>query len=388
LSGSIVVFVLSTILFLAGMLFLWWVGRHLHLGAPITVSKPDPDSPLISIIIPARDEARNIRHCIESLQMQTYPRWEMVVVNDHSTDGTPDIVSEYALKDPRISLLNSKPLPSDWVGKSHAMAQGADQATGDWLCFIDADTFASPELLASTFAEARDSQADLISILTTQELKSFWENVISSVAFSGCALVYDFDRINDSRTPDAMAIGQFILIRRKVYEDLGGHHTLHDSILEDRALAEMVKRAGHRILLKDGRGLARTRMYTSFTEIWEGWVKTIYPGMRDQTWMLLVIAGASILGACIFPLWWFAALGWWVLSGSPLAGLVFLEATVFWIYFLREVTDDMASFGISRWYALTVPVGLFIFAAMMLDSYFRSLTGHGLKWKGRTYQTK
>lgn len=388
MSGPIVIFVLSTLLFLGGMLFLWWVGRHLHLGDPIPVSNPDPESPLISIIIPARDEARNIRNCMESLQRQTYPRWEMIVVNDHSTDSTPNIVAELASGDPRISLLNSKPLPPDWVGKSHAMAQGADQAKGDWLCFIDADTFASPELLASTFAEAYFNKADLISILTTQELKSFWENVISSVAFAGCALVYDFDRINDPGTPDAMAIGQFILVRRKVYEDLGGHHTLHDSILEDRAIAEMVKHAGHRILLKDGRGLARTRMYTSFKEIWESWVKTIYPGLRDQPWMLVVIAGALLLGACIFPLWWFGALAGWILSGNPLAGLVFLEAAIFWIYFLREATDDFASFGISRWYALTVPLGLFIFGAMMLDSYFRSLSGHGLTWKGRTYQTK
>jgi chlorobactene glucosyltransferase len=385
---TIALVVLSTLLFLGGMLFLWWVGRHLHLGDPIPVSKPDPDGPLISIIIPARNEARNIRRCIENLQQQTYPRWEMIVVNDLSTDSTPDIVAEFASADPRIRLLNGKPLPPDWVGKSHAMAQGADTAKGDWLCFIDADTFASPELLASTFAEAHQRQADLISILTTQEFRSFWENVISSVAFSGCALVYDFDRINDPQMPDAMAIGQFILIRRKVYEDLGGYHTLHNSILEDRAIAEMVKRAGYGILLKDGRSLASTRMYTSFKEIWEGWVKTIYPGMRDQTWMLLIIAGSAILAACFFPLWWFAALGWWFLSGSLPAGLVLLEATIFWIYFLREITDDMALFGISRWYALTIPVGLSIFGAMMLDSYIRSLSGHGLTWKGRTYQTK
>ena len=140
--------------------------------------------------------------------------------------------------------------------------------------------------------------------------------------------------------------------------------------------------------MKDGRNLACTRMYTSFREIWEGWVKTIYPGMRDQPGMLLFIAAASILAAWIFPSWWFVALGWWLLSGSLSAGLVLLEAGIFWVYFLSKIADAMASFGIPRRYAFTAPVGLFLFGAMMLDSYFRGHSRRGLIWKGRTYQRR
>jgi chlorobactene glucosyltransferase len=284
--------------------------------------------------------------------------------------------------------LRSRPLPAGWVGKSHALAQGAEVAQGDWLCLLDADTFSAPDLLASTHHEARVCGADLLSILTNQELNSFWERIISPVAFSGLAFVYDLKRINDPRLPDAMAIGQFILIRRTVYDETGGHHALSDSILEDREIAETVKRAGHTILLVDGRALASVRMHTSLKEIWESWVKTIYPGLRGQPEMVLCLAGAFFLSALIFPAWWIAALIGLLLVRSLAAALVFLEATLFWAYFLRNRIIDLASYKIPAAYALAAPVGIIYFSGMMLDSYYRVRSGRGLTWKGRTYLTK
>jgi chlorobactene glucosyltransferase len=382
---TIALIALSTLLLLAGLALTLWIERHLNFGAPIPVSAPDPDGPLISILIPARNESRNIRRCIECVRAQTYTRWEMIVIDDHSTDDTPGIVGAFAAQDPRIRLLRSKPLPAGWVGKSHALAQGAEAAQGEWLCLLDADVFAAPELLAATYHEARVRGADLLSILTHQELNSFWERVISPVAFSGLALVYDLKRINDPRLPDAMAIGQFILIRRTVYDETGGHHALSGSILEDREIAETVKRAGHTILLIDGRALARVRMHTSLKEIWESWVKTIYPGLHGQPEMVLFLAGAFILGALIYPAWWIAAAIGLVLDRSLPAALVFLEATIFWAYFLRNRIIDLASYKIPAPYALAAPLGIIYFSSMMLDSYYRVRSGRGLTWKGRTY---
>jgi chlorobactene glucosyltransferase len=387
--GLIIILVaLSTLLLLGGMAFILWIERHLNLGAPVPVSPPDPDGPLISILIPARNESRNIRRCLECVRAQNYTRWEAIIIDDHSTDDTPAIVAEFAAQDPRINLLRSKPLPDGWVGKSHALAQGAKAARGEWLCLLDADTFAAPELLASTFHEARVRGADLLSILTNQELLGFWERVISPVAISGLALVYNLERINNPRFPDAMAIGQFILIRRKVYEEIGGHHALSNSILEDRAIAETVKRAGHRILLIDGRALARVRMHTSLKEIWESWVKTIYPGLRDQPGMVFFLAGIFITGALIFPAWWIAALIGLFFIRNLSAAFIFLEATLFWVYFLRNRILDLKLYKIPAVYSLTVPIGIIYFTSMMLDSYFRVRSGRGLTWKGRTYMAK
>ncbi len=385
---TIALVVLSTVLFLGGMTFIIWIELHLNLGTPVPVSPPDPDGPLISVLIPARNESRNIRRCIECIRTQTYTRWEMIVIDDHSTDETPGIVKEIAAQDPRVRLLRSKPLPPGWVGKSHALAQGAKVARGEWLCLLDADTFAAPALLASTFHEAKTRGADLLSILTNQELHSFWERVISPVAFSGLALVYDLKRINDPHMPDAMAIGQFILIRRTVYEETGGHHALSDSILEDRAIAETVKRAGHTMLLVNGRALASVRMHTSLKEIWESWVKTIYPGLRDHPEMVLFIAGSAIVGALIVPAWWIAAwIGLFFIRDLP-AGVIFLEATLFWLYFLRNRIVELASYKVPVAYALTAPIGIIYFSLMMLDSFFRVRSGRGLIWKGRTYLAK
>jgi chlorobactene glucosyltransferase len=388
MSWTLIFFALSTLLLLVGMVFIGWITHQLRLGAPVPVSPPDPDAPLISVLTPARNEARNIRRCIECIRAQTYPRWEMIVIDDHSTDETPAIVAELAAQDRRIRLLRSDPLPDGWVGKSHALAQAAREARGEWLCLLDADTFGGPELLASAYREAKIRGADLLSILTRQELGTFWEKVISPVAFSGLAVVYDIERINDPAQPDAAAIGQFILIRREVYERTGGHHALSDSILEDRAIAETVKRAGHTILLKDGRALASTRMHTSLAEIWESWVKTIYPGLKDKPKAVLYLAGSAILGAVAFPLWWILALVGLIAFRNPPAALVFAEATAFWIYFLSTRIANLSSYGVSPLYSLTAPIGIVYFSAMMLDSYFRVLSGRGFTWKGRTYQAK
>ncbi|MBN1439392.1 MAG: hypothetical protein JW929_08290 [Anaerolineales bacterium] len=228
----------------------------------------------------------------------------------------------------------------------------------------------------------------LLSILTHQELQSFWERVISPVAFSGLALVYDLERINDPHCPDAMAIGQFILIRREVYDEVGGHHALSDSILEDRGLAETVKRAGHSILLKDGRSLASVRMHTSLGEIRESWVKTIYPGFRDRPEAALYLAVVFILGALAFPAWWIASIFGLVFLRDLPTLLIFAEATAFWAYLLRNRLLNLSAYKVPPGYALTVPVGILSFSGMMLDSYFRVRSGQGLTWKGRTYQAK
>ncbi|MBN1438452.1 MAG: glycosyltransferase family 2 protein [Anaerolineales bacterium] len=146
---------LSTLMFLGGMGFVLWIERHHDLGAPIALAEPAADGPLISILIPARNEARNIRRCLEGVRAQTYSRWEAVVIDDNSADDTPQIVASFAARDSRIRLVRGTPLPARWVGKSHALAQGAQAAKGEWLCMLDADTFAAPELLASTYQEAQ-----------------------------------------------------------------------------------------------------------------------------------------------------------------------------------------------------------------------------------------
>jgi chlorobactene glucosyltransferase len=376
---------LSTVLLLCGMLFAWSLFRLLKTGPPIPITPPRPDAPLISVIIPARNEARNIRRCVDQLLAQSYRSFELIVINDHSTDDTLAILEEMAARDTRLRVIQSEALPPGWKGKPHALVQGVRESRGDWLCFIDADTFAGPELLASTLCEAQVCHSDLLSIYTKQELGSFWEKVICPVAFTGFFLFYNLERINDPAHPDATSIGQFILIRRAVYEAIGGHHAVRDTFLDDRFLAERAKQAGHHIRLADGQALARTRMHTSLREIWESWVRTIYPGMRDQPAAPFLLAPGLILSTLVYCIWPIGALFSLAAGGGLAAFLILIEACVFWACFLMVRAASVQSYGISRFYAFLTPLGMILFCAMILDSAYRGITGRDFAWKGRTY---
>ena len=387
--------ILSSVGFLVGLGIVYWMHSQYHLEV---TAKPVPPPmgpvetlPLITVIIPARNEARNIERCVREVLAQTYPRLQVIVVDDRSTDDTPRILAMLEAEHrntgtgPSLQIVQGKDMPSGWAGKPHALFQGAALAGGSWLCFLDADTFASPELVASAYATAVAHQADLFSILTRQELGTFWEKVIQPLVFTALSIGFSPRRVNDPRYPDAIANGQFIFIRASVYAAVGGHAALRDQIVEDKALAVLVKHSGYRLLVADGQMLARTRMYTSLSEIWEGWTKNIYLGMRDQLALLVVGACVGLLGALVLPFWLVGAVSWFLLSGLSWAGLAALQAVILWIVLIYIRMQASRAFGISPGYAFTFPLGAIIFTGMMFFSAWNVLTRRGVTWKGRRY---
>jgi chlorobactene glucosyltransferase len=346
------------------------------------------DASLISVIVPARDEERNIRRCVEALLAQSYPNFELIVLDDRSTDATPRILAELARRAKRLHVLCGEALPPGWAGKPHALFQAAVSARGEWLCFMDADTFVSAQALASVYAAARESSADLFSIFTRQELGSFWEKVVLPLVFTGLSVGFNPRKVNDPDKPDAIANGQFIFIKSKVYQALGGHAAIKASIVEDRDLATLVKQSGYHLVVADGRAVASTRMYTSLPEMWEGWTKNIFLGLKDRPGLLLLGAfGAfvSVFAALLLPLWLLGGLVWWFAGGSTFAVAVAVEAAVLWgslIFWRVLVCRNM---GISAGYALTTPLGAGVFAAMMFASAWKVLSRRGVTWKGRRY---
>ena len=378
---------LSTLALAAGSALTWYLHRFRGLGIQVRpgAAAAGGGGPLISIIVPARNEARNIERCVAGLLAQSYQNYEIIVVDDRSTDDTSAILRRMAAGDTRLRLVPGDPLPPGWAGKPHALAQGVAAARGEWLCFVDADTFARPQALAATYASAQAYQADLFSILTGQKLGTFWEKVVMPVVLSGLAFGFPPERVNDPKRPDAVANGQFILIRRKVYDAVGGHAALRASLVEDKDLAEAVKRAGYRLVLADGQELAETRMYTSLGELWEGWTKNMFLGLRGRPWLLALGAVASLAGALALPAWLPAGLIWLARGGGlPALGVV-VEAAAVWGLVLYARVLVAQGLKISPWYALSLPLGAGIFAAMMFTSTMRVLTGKGVVWKGRIY---
>ena len=392
------ILLLSTLAFLLALLITWWVHSRVQMDVIVKPStlQPGHPAPFISVIVPARNEARNIRRCLEALLAQEYPSFEIIVVDDRSTDATPQILAQLQREQearsggggaaPPFKVVQGVDLPKGWAGKPHALLQGVAIATGEWYCFVDADTFARPDLLSSTYNTAVQHEADMFTMLTRQELVGFWERVIQPLVFTALSIGFPFERVNDPHKPDAIANGQFILIRREAYQGAGGHAAVKERIDEDRALAATVKGAGYRLLIANGWEVASTRMYTTLPEIWEGWTKNIYLGMRDQLGLLSFGAFVGLLGALILPGWLLLGGLWILLGGGTAAWVVAIQALLAWAFLLYYRVRAADAFEIPRPYALTLPLGSLMLTAMMFTSTYKVLSGQGVSWRGRTYK--
>ena len=261
-----------------------WLSRHLKLsrearsGNLLTEDRAtNAELPFLSVVIAAKDEQANIGRCVRTLLEQDYPDFEVIVVNDRSTDETAEIVQRLAEEDRRLRLINVGELPPGWCGKNHAMHVGVGQARGQYICMMDADCRqTSRHSLRAAVAYALDSGTDLLSVLPNLELVGFWENVVQPVCGGIMMIWFSPEKVNDPARPQAYANGAFMLMRRAAYDAIGGHQAVRDKVNEDMHLAARVKAAGLKLRVVRNRGLYLVRMYTSLRDIVQGWSRIFY----------------------------------------------------------------------------------------------------------------
>ena len=348
-------------------------------GAPV------PDAPRVSVVIPARNESRNIERCVRSVLGAAYPDFEVIVVDDHSTDGTGDIARRISRDDSRLHVVDAPALPDGWFGKQWACATGARESTGDLLLFTDADTKHSPDLLPRAVNAMRSRGAELFSVAGNQEMHSFWERIIQPQMFALLSIRYGgSEHVSNTKRPvDAIANGQFILVRRDSYDAMGGHAAVRDRVAEDMALAQTFVAARRRIALFVANDQLSTHMYSSLSELIAGWGKNIYAGGR-----MAALGGA--LGRAAYPFF---------LLGMPLFGLVPVVVllaglcgivTSQWLVWSAIVIIVSLLFwgalyrymGESPGYALLYPLGLVMLFVIALGGVRR---GQRVEWKQRSY---
>jgi glycosyltransferase involved in cell wall biosynthesis len=230
---------------------------------------------LISAIVPARDEEDVIAACIASLALQPEIA-EILVVNDHSSDRTAEIVRSLMPRIPRLRLLEAPAVPDGWVGKNNAVWHGASEARHSWLLFTDADAQLENGATARALKIFQDSGPALISFSPEQVMRTWYEKSLIPFVYCRLARRFSFDKVNDPRSPDAAANGQFLLVHRDAYAAAGGHAAVAGEVLEDVALAKRVKSLGYRLWFAPGKGIVRARMYRSFAAMWEGWKKNLF----------------------------------------------------------------------------------------------------------------
>jgi len=228
-------------------------------------------SPEVSVIVPARNEEASLAACLESLVAQPGVSFEVIVVDDGSTDRTREVTQSFS----RVTLIAARPLPPGWSGKSNAMFSGAQQARGLWLLFTDADTVHKQGSLARSLDEAKRFGVALLSYSPEQEVRGFWAKAVMAVIFGELACTYRPKEICDPSKSVAAANGQYMLIRRDTHLKIAERAEVHASLLEDVAVAKAVKQSGDRIRFRLAADAVRTRMYRNFAELRDGWTKNL-----------------------------------------------------------------------------------------------------------------
>ena len=353
---------------------------------------PPENGPLISVLVPARNEARNIEACVRSLLLQDYPHYELLVLDDHSEDSTAAIVEKLMaeVRNPRVTarLLRGQPLPDGWCGKNWACHQLADAAKGEFLLFTDADTIHSPGTVSSAMDYACRNDASLLSswprLLTGTLGEKLIVPVIPLIGFGFCPLwllrlVQRKGLRFDSRLARAISAsnGQFMFFKREAYERIGGHAAVRAHLVEDVALGrEVAARMGEgmRLFNCDGVQFSTVRMYRSLGETWEGFTKNmraVFEGQSVAFWLFGLAQWTCLFAPFVFIF----------TAPHPVWRIVAAQVAV--IYLIRVLLA--LRFRTSWLGAFLHPIGMFLMMLIGLNSWRRSI-GSGVVWKGRTYR--
>ena len=358
------------------------VSRQKSLSATTNLRLTATDAPLVSILIPARNEERRVLEaCIRSILAQDYGNFEVIAVNDRSTDKTGEILGTIAKSDERLRVIEGQELPPGWLGKPYAMHQALDHARGEWILATDADMIFEPAVLRTASDRALASNGDALTLVPRFETGSFWERVVIPTWEWVFLMFTIFYRINDPKSDRAAAIGGFFLIRRTVLDGVGSYAGLKDEVMEDVRLAERVKRLGARMMIDRAPALIRTRMYSTFAEMWECSTKNWFSGVNFSFPFALLCVLSTYLGAVVPALIALVSVAA-IASGADLSSLL-VPAALSWLFQVLVMAIVSRRSGVSPLYALTAPLGLALIYAMLFDSSIRITTGRGVTWKGR-----
>jgi chlorobactene glucosyltransferase len=351
------------------------------LKVPRSDSKVPEPAPLVSILVPARDEEVNIGNCLESLRKQDYPNFEVLVLDDNSVDNTAGIVEQVVAKDNRVGLLRGAPLPEDWAGKPFACYQLAEKARGSWLLFVDADTLHAPHMVRSVLALALKLKTSLLSGFPRQLASSLPQKVAIPVLYFVVLSWLPLWWLHRSREPKpSLAIGQFLLFPRKEYWRIGGHRAVKSRILEDVWLGIEISRHGGRHMAVDLSPVVSCNMYRSLGAMWEGFIKWCYSVAAMSR---LALFGLLVAGYVFFlaPFYWLWNEYFIVSAPTVWRGVVIFQVAV--ILLMRGLIDNR--FKEPAFSAIFHPFGFTFLFMSALYAIGRRIVGAGVSWKKRLY---
>lgn len=370
IAGGLITFVLNI------LLNIWALKR------PRRDSKLPQSAPLVSILVPTRDEEENIEACLKSLQDQDYPNFEILVLDDSRSDDTFDIVQRIAAADKRISLFRSEPLPEGWVGKPFGCYQLARKARGSWLLFVDADTVHAPHMLRSVLATAIKLKPGMLSGFPRQLASSWPQKIAIPVIYFVIMSWFPLWWLQRSKKPKpSLAIGQFLLFSKEAYWHVGGHKAVKSRILEDVWLGVEITRHGWRHIALDLSPVVACNMYRNLGAMWEGFIRWLYSVAAVSRLALVLMIAAGYL-FFLAPFYWL----WrelFVVSAPSGWETILIFSQVALIIAMRWLVDGR--FRSSLISALLHPIGFSFLVLISLYGLLLRVIGAGVRWKNRLY---
>ena len=334
--------------------------------------------PSVSILVPARNEELNISSCASALLAQLYPDYELILLNDDSTDRTGEILAQLEAADSRLQVIKGAPLPPGWLGKNWACHQLAQRAAGELLLFVDADTLLRPQALRDSVAALTGEQADLVSALPREEVITWAERLVVPIIPWSINSLLPFAIAHRMRTPVlSAAIGQFMLFRRQAYAQIGGHEAVRASAVDDINLARRIKAAGLRWRLLDGTSQVSCRMYRNADEVFRGISRTLFgvlgnwPVIHVFVWLWLTVVFVEPLVVLILRL-----------AGLAMPNQSVALAAVAGLASLTLFTLAYQRFLIPRYLSILYPFTILLSATIAMNSALLNMTGR-VTWKGR-----
>ena len=339
------------------------------------------NGPLVSIILPVRNQANTVSECVTSLVALDYPQKEIIVVDGNSTDATQEILKTF---DGKIKLVEEEPLPQGWVGKNWACHIGYKQATGDLLMFTDGDSIHSRDSLAKTVNYLEFTKADLVTLAPAAILRTFWEKLLQPPIFWLIMMFVGGKWVNDDSKPRwALGNGQYMLFRREAYDKVGGHYAVRDRISEDYSLGRLIKANSLRLRMVTASDSLGVRMYSSLPEIWRGWRKNFYSVSGNHPLFRATYRLILLFTFLVLP---FIVLGYGIVLAPVIPLNIYLLTGAFMAFFLwlgLVILDR--SIRVNPLYALLLPFSVLVYIGIGIDSTVRGALGMGFSWKGRVY---
>lgn len=375
-----------------GAIIIIWLWQHVEMnridreGLRIVNQPCHGSLPPLTVIVPAHNEALRIGECVESILSQDYPGLRLVVVDDRSDDGTAVCVEQAARGDRRVRVHRVDQLPDGWNGKSHAAWRGARHVDTEWMLFVDADCRPEPAGIASAVAYALERGADLLSVWPRDGSTGFWERLLVPLCGAMIVIWYGRAGASDKDAKRAFANGQFLLIRREAYRQIGGHETVRQALVEDIPLAQVARNQGLSVLSAIGTDVCRVRMYAGLREVTAGWQR-IFLGVLSPSQM--VLCAVSILAGSLPPYVEVPLLLRMMPGNDHAWGPIFLALGT--LHFLALMATSIRFFSIARCrlrYLLLYPLSCLGVLLILGAAMVRSLGRSEVTWRGTTYRVR